>query len=201
MARYIDAATSNCALCRTATYNMCQNPSYNIDRKCLSACPTYFYFPIYRIVYNNPNDERDINFQMYKNYTDTVTEQYVFGNNDAANTTEKYRFGTNLCMLCDFRCIKCTGPRNTQCSICTNGYYKWTNNTICEEYCPVGQYIARDLAYPANETQCANCYVNCLSCEIMTQNCSSCVGANYAFYNNGTNPNVAFLYTYNSSYA
>lgn len=32
----------------------------------------------------------------------------------------------------------------------------------------------------------------------MDQNCSSCVGAGYAFW---TNASVAFLYTYNSSYA
>jgi hypothetical protein len=75
---------------------------------------------------------------------------YINGSNNNASTTVNYRSGTNFCMLCDYRCIQCTGPRNTQCSMCRNKYYKWQNISICDDMCPIGQYIALDQPYPAN---------------------------------------------------
>lgn len=101
-------------------------------------------------------------------------------------------------MLCDYRCIKCSGPLNTQCTACRNMFYLWTNNTICDDVCPSGQYKGLDLAFPLNETKCANCFTNCLTCEVKSTNCSTCKGANYAFYTGGT---TAFLYFYNNSYS
>lgn len=98
-------------------------------------------------------------------------------------------------MLCDYRCIKCVGPLNTDCSKCRNYFYLWKNNTVCDDICPIGQYIALDHAYPANETECAYCNDTCLTCEGEYRNCSSCKGANYTF-----TVNTSFLYCYNNSY-
>lgn len=53
-------------------------------------------------------------------------------------------------MLCDYRCIRCTGPMNTMCDMCRNGFYKWTTGNVCDNYCPIGQYIGLDLAHPDN---------------------------------------------------
>lgn len=103
-------------------------------------------------------------------------------------------------MLCDYRCITCSGPLNTQCTRCRNGIYLWMSKTVCEEFCPIGQYIARDQPSPINETECRYCDNNCLTCEVYSVNCSSCKGADYAFYPSpGTT--VAFLYRVNNSYS
>ncbi len=104
---------------------MCRHSSYNTNRKCVTSCPTYFYFPVYRTGYAN-TDQRSVNFAQYASLVSGPTETYINGTaaNNIASNTVYYRSGTNLCMLCDFRCIRCTGPRNTQCTICRNGYYK-----------------------------------------------------------------------------
>lgn len=54
-----------------------------------------------------------------------------------------------MCRLCDYRCVQCTGPLNVHCSKCANFYYKWqaiggVTQTVCDEECPDGQYIALD---------------------------------------------------------
>ena len=103
--------------------------------------------------------------------------------------TVKYRRLTNICKMCDMRCIKCTGPTNFECSECRNHYYKWTNATVCESYCPTGQYqLNITTVQPDNETKCANCDPKCISCEGYDYNCSRCT----IF----PNSNYAFLYTY-----
>lgn len=64
----------------------------------------------------------------------------------------KYRYYTNICKMCDSRCMTCYGPTNFQCTSCVNHYYKWTNSNTCENYCPIGQY-KRDIdgsAFPIN---------------------------------------------------
>ena len=91
--------------------------------------------------------------------------------------------------MCDYRCMKCFGPTNFQCTSCVNRYYKWTNASTCESYCPIGQY-QRDIdgsSYPTNETTCANCDAKCQNCKGYSTNCSLCVvfpNANYAFLYN-----------------
>lgn len=67
--------------------------------------------------------------------------------------TENYRKFTDFCMLCDPFCIKCDGPLNINCQKCRNFKYKWVApDTVCDQYCKQGQYIALDMGYPANET-------------------------------------------------
>lgn len=62
-----------------------------------------------------------------------------------------YRRLTNICCLCDSRCLKCSGPSNFNCSLCVNLYYKWTNATVCEDYCPEGQFqLTLTSSYPDN---------------------------------------------------
>jgi hypothetical protein len=54
-------------------------------------------------------------------------------------------------MLCDYRCIKCFGPSNLNCTLCANNYYKWTNATVCSSLCPIGQFqLNISASYPDN---------------------------------------------------
>lgn len=46
--------------------------------------------------------------------------------------------------------MTCFGPTNSQCNSCVNLFYKWTNATVCDSYCPVGQYQQKGAAYPTN---------------------------------------------------
>lgn len=148
MARYI--TPNNCSVCTDPAHDMCQYSGFNTDRTCVASCPTYFYFTLYR---NYPsNDDQGIGNPRYDNYTkqSVANETYINGTDNAASFREAYRLGTNLCMLCDYRCIKCNGSMNTMCDLCRNGYYKWTNLRVCDNFCPIGQYIGSDLAYPDN---------------------------------------------------
>ena len=47
---------------------------------------------------------------------------------------------TDLCILCDKRCVKCYGPSNTNCTECVNGYFKLTSSDTCAESCPTGEF-------------------------------------------------------------
>jgi hypothetical protein len=129
---------------------MCQDSNYNADKLCVSSCPAYFYFPLIRTQAASLITSV-LNFR-YNNYTNIAfaSETYINGSNDATSYTEAYRLGTNFCMLCDYRCIKCVGPLNTDCSKCRNYFYLWMNNTVCDDICPIGQYIALDHSYPSN---------------------------------------------------
>lgn len=80
-------------------------------------------------------------------------------------------------MLCDYRCMQCSGPYNYQCSICTNGFYKWNDYSHCFSYCPTvaindsrnnygygtnvrGEYIDNGVT----GTTCGRCSVGCSFC-------------------------------------
>ena len=43
-------------------------------------------------------------------------------------------------------------------------YYKWVGYSICDNFCPIGQYIALDQPHPINETECRTCDPLCLTC-------------------------------------
>ena len=42
-----------------------------------------------------------------------------------------YRKDTNFCKLCDYRCMKCYGPTNFQCTQCVNLFYLYTDSHTC----------------------------------------------------------------------
>jgi hypothetical protein len=165
-----------------------------------SGCPAFFYFPVYRTGSGDSSSTNaKYNFFTQNATLDNTQNKYAPSSDSRAtnasvlsptkNTAEFYRKLTNFCKLCDFRCMKCTGPTNFACSLCVNNYYKWTNDTVCESYCPVGQFQQNiSTSYPNNETTCANCNVKCISCEGYNNNCSACT----VF----PNANYAFLYTY-----
>lgn len=130
---------------------------------------------------------------------DTSANGYELGTSRASNsswtspqgvnTGYLYRQYTNLCVLCDKRCMQCFGPSNFNCTLCVNYYYKWTNATVCSSLCPIGQFQLNISApYPDNETKCANCDVRCIACVGYNNNCTQCKSF--------TDPNYAFLYTY-----
>lgn len=94
--------------------------------------------------------------------------------------------------MCDYRCMKCFGPTNFQCTVCVNGFYRFTDSQTCASACPLSQF-RQDLLthlYPDNSTKCGNCDPYCIACTGYHNNCSSC----RPFYTNTTY--YSFLYTY-----
>lgn len=132
------------------------------DKSCVTSCPTYYYFKVYRV---DPTGTTFTTYpllaashQRYSGWRTGASMWYLNGNNNANNATAVYyRDATNLCLLCDDRCIKCDGPLNSNCTACRNNYYKWTHTTICDNYCPGFQWIS-------STTTCDNCHVNCRKC-------------------------------------
>lgn len=136
------------------------------DKLCRSGgCPGYFYFPLYRTTAST-SDSGTTNpkYFLFINATvmDTSNNGYSSSSNSRTLNTSSwsrfgqgninYRYYTNICKMCDFRCMTCYGPTNFHCYTCVNRYYKWTNANTCESYCPIGQY-QRDIdgsAYPTN---------------------------------------------------
>lgn len=195
-------ATYTCAQCKApAAGGIVTDGCHTVDKYCRPTdCPVYFYFKVYR---TGSGDTSSTNAK-YFYFTEAATTSN--GDNGYLNsgharytntswasptldTNIQYRKITNFCKLCDFRCMKCTGPTNFECSLCVNHYFKWTNDTVCESYCPVGQFQQNiSTTYPNNETTCANCDVKCISCQGYNNNCSACT----VF----PNANYAFLYTY-----
>ncbi len=135
-------------MCTDTAHDMCSNSAYSTDKKCVPDCPPYFYFKLYR-TYASTHDQ-GVGNPRYENYTKmtAANETYINGTDNDYTIREDYRLGTNLCMLCDYRCVRCTGPMNTMCDMCRNGYYLWTTSTVCDNYCPIGQYIGLDLSFP-----------------------------------------------------
>lgn len=111
-----------------------------------------------------------------------------------------------MCKLCDFRCLKCTGPLNTECTVCADNYYKWQdiNGTVqntCDSSCPNYQYVAVDNpAAWASISECSHCNSRCEVCEYTSTNCSKCI----SFYSTlvWTPAKLpGYLYAYNNSYS
>lgn len=81
MARYIDP--NNCSVCTDSAHDMCRNSAYSTDKTCVAACPTYFYFTLYR-TYASSSDYAVSNAR-YENYTKMLAanETYINGTDDA----------------------------------------------------------------------------------------------------------------------
>ena len=62
---------NNCSLCANSTYDMCNNAAYNINKKCVTSCPTYMYFPLLRTAVNT--SIYSVLNSMYNSYTTTAT--------------------------------------------------------------------------------------------------------------------------------
>ena len=76
------------------------------------------------------------------------------------------------CAPCNEACAVCSGPLNTPCSSCKNGYYFYLNassSAVCLSSCPEGYFGS----YGVN--QCIPCFQSCRTC-IGTTNldCISC---------------------------
>ena len=52
---------------------------------------------------------------------------------------------SNTCIECDISCAECTGPGNTQCSVCEPGYFLQPDSTICLSTCPDYYYANTSL--------------------------------------------------------
>ena len=97
---------------------------HSVDKHCrASNCPAYFYFPVRR----TGSGDFSSTDARYNYFTEAVIMNYGANkyapssdprttNNSYAspysNIDTHYRKLTNFCKLCDFRCMKCTGPTN-----------------------------------------------------------------------------------------
>lgn len=196
-------ATFNCTLCGNSTLigtEGCQTS----NKYCRpTRCPNYFYFEVNRTG-SGFQDNSSNNFYVYFTQNSTVNTSlngYDLVSGRTVNTTLKspqganisyyYRMDTNFCKLCDYRCMKCFGPTNGNCTQCVNHYYLWTTATVCSSTCPTGQFqLNISASYPDNETKCGNCNTNCIACVGYSSNCTSC--------QQFPNSNYGFLFTYQS---
>lgn len=151
--------------CQECTKSSITDGCQSSDKYCRPKdCPTYFYFRVNRTSSGNRNDDPTNPMYQYFTYAatlDTAANGYELGTDRASNSTWKspqganstyyYRLYTNLCILCDYRCMQCFGPSNFNCTLCVNYFYKWTNNTVCSSLCPIGQFqLNISATYPDN---------------------------------------------------
>jgi len=169
-------------------------------------CPQYFYFEVSRTgsgdYYSGStkyyfwtlNKTMDNTQNGYAS-TSSGMPSYSSTPSPSPNSNVYYRTITNFCKLCDFRCMICNGPSNYNCSVCVNYYWKWTNATVCESYCPLGQFKMNLVGtYPDSQTKCALCDSKCVSCIGYNNNCTSCQGSGGTC--NFTVSMAGYLYTY-----
>lgn len=133
--------TFNCPIC-TGVSDGCAAR----DKLCrINNCPANFYFPVYRTGYTNDSSATNAKYLFFTQAataTLSYSTNYYAGSSDprtvntstwSPNTTAStfYRYNTNFCKLCDYRCMTCFGPTNFQCNSCVNLFYKWTTATVC----------------------------------------------------------------------
>ena len=67
----------------------------------------------------------------------------------------------NTCTPCNEACAVCSGPLNTPCSSCKNGYYLYLNSSsslVCLSSCPEGYFGSFGV------NQCISCFQSCRTC-------------------------------------
>jgi len=158
-------AIFRCKLCQTVVSGgVVTDGCQSFDKICrFNSCPIYFYFPLYTASNGGVNDSlatnSKYNYFTYAALLNTSENGYEWNTTRASfssqtspsdNSQIYYRRLTNFCGLCDFRCLKCSGPSNWNCSQCVNLYYKWTNASVCESFCPEGQFQLISSSYPDN---------------------------------------------------
>jgi hypothetical protein len=155
-------STFNCPLCVDPTYTTDGCASRNNYCR-ISDCPAFFYFKVNRTG-GGLQDGSLNNIYLFftQNATlDTSLNKYDLTTSRSINSSLKspqgsnpsyyYRQNTNFCKLCDYRCMKCFGPSNVECTACVNLFYLWTNDTVCTSTCPIGQYqLNINASYPDN---------------------------------------------------
>ena len=73
-----------------------------------------------------------------------------------------------FCKICDYRCLECYGPNNSDCTKCETGYFKL--ETTCNIKCP--KYYFEDVP---TET-CIKCHPSCEICDgILKSDCQKCI--------------------------
>ena len=78
--------------------------------------------------------------------------------------------GEHLCHMCDRQCINCTGPSNSDCTLCHSVNYTVNGTSECIETCPTGTYDFNGFCLP--------CHEQCNGCNGPTsQNCTTCIEA------------------------
>jgi len=185
------AATFTCPQCQsTSNGGVVTDGCASVNKYCrINNCPTYFYFPLY-LSSNGGSSNTLVTNSRYDYFTNassvdnTVNGYEVSGTarttpsdwiSPTPNTNVLYRRLTNICKLCDYRCMLCFGPSNFNCTLCIDNYFLWTNGPVCESYCPTGQFqLNISASYPSNVTMCGNCNYLCIACIGYNNNCTSC---------------------------
>ena len=115
------SATFNCTSCPAT------NGCASRNKLCSTTCPSNYYFKVYRDV-NSNSSVYSTYYSLYLYFTKNATAYMSTGDNYYAWSGDRivnssatsrwgsqqipYRYYTNFCKLCDFRCITCTGPTN-----------------------------------------------------------------------------------------
>lgn len=69
----------NCSVCTTSGINMCDDVRYNSDKRCVPACPEYFYFPLGRTTAASSMwSVKNIRYQPYTN-SSYASESFING--------------------------------------------------------------------------------------------------------------------------
>uniref|UniRef100_A0A8C8JQA3 P/Homo B domain-containing protein n=1 Tax=Oncorhynchus tshawytscha TaxID=74940 RepID=A0A8C8JQA3_ONCTS len=77
------------------------------------------------------------------------------------------------CRKCDHSCYACTGPGETNCSTCVNGYNLEAGVCVVSTICKDGEYLSR-------HGKCHLCYATCYKCVgPEKEDCISCPSSRY----------------------
>ena len=98
----------------------------------------------------------------------TCTSPYLLLSTSCVSSCPGGTFtGTGVCTSCDSKCLSCTGALDTQCQSCATGYT--LSGSTCAASCLP--------TYGPSSTPkiCLSCMAYCLSCNLVSTNCSSCV--------------------------
>lgn len=136
-------STFNCPQCLNTT--LVTDGCQTVDKYCRTTCPTFFYFTLYLSV-NGGSGDLLVTNSRYDYFTNASSLDNTINGYEASgtarsspsdwvsptpNTNILYRRLSNICKLCDFRCMKCFGPSNFNCTLCVDNYYLWTNAPVC----------------------------------------------------------------------
>lgn len=76
---------------------------------------------------------------------------------------------SNKCVACASSCKRCTGPTNSMCTVCNNGYYLQPNSMTCDATCPQNYFP------DSTSNTCKPCDSACTICTGSTpSSCSAC---------------------------
>jgi proprotein convertase subtilisin/kexin type 5 len=91
-----------------------------------------------------------------------------------------YADSSNICVICDIKCTKCTDSGSNNCNACISGYFLKSTSCLTATKC------TDNFGYPdTNINICVNCHSTCLKCSggVEEDKCTDCSDPRF-FYQN-----------------